>query len=555
MPLVFAFIVGKTIKSYAHWRLQRGEHIGFLDNLFGSTTMTGTVTTMIDSRRVGIVGLILTLMWSLSPLGGQATLRVVLQNPEAIESVANMSYMTTSVALPGRLMELSTYGEEVPINALFYGSVGASAQVKNSSLDSWGNIKIPMIEHLPQNPQRDPGNDWISVDDDPSSLVYASLLGIPVANVPQEHNSTFTIETSYLKTDCAIQVSGSNLTKVIMDACASSEQTWNGTYLVQDSDEGCHTQFKWGDIGYIRPRGPLCKGRETAARLLYNPWPEYYPYRSEDKTLANCTLTTSFVEVRVACIGWDCRPVEMRHSVSPDKGNTYGTFLDSCPRPRASTPLYFFNLFKTTTEGSRSDNSQTAIQGFLENPETALNVSAVHDISYRITVGEETFSIRMAQLLNTYWIAILGSEASFLGHPADFSNVSVFRDTDVADTQATISTGVIILRYDAAWMGVLVVSVVVLLLAAVVGVVLDLNIQVPRLLMNVSTLTRGNPNFGIPVGGGALSDEARARLLADVKVRFGEVEDKDDGPYLVIGDCAENGGRVVRLTKGKVYGG
>ncbi|KAI8166630.1 hypothetical protein KHU50_006765 [Colletotrichum sp. SAR 10_65] len=162
----------------------------------------------------------------------------------------------------------------------------------------------------------------------------------------------------------------------------------------------------------------------------------------------------------------------------------------------------------------------------------ALNVLAVHDISYCITVGEETFSIRMAQLLNTYWIAILGSEASFLGHPADFSNVSVFRDTDVADTQATIFTGVIILRYDAAWMGVLVVSVVVLLLAAVVGVVLDLNIQVPRLLMNVSTLTRGNPNFGIPVGGGALSDEARARLLADVKVRFGEVEDKDDGPYL-----------------------
>lgn len=92
-----------------------------------------------------------------------------------------------------------------------------------------------------------------------------------------------------------------------------------------------------------------------------------------------------------------------------------------------------------------------------------------------------------------------------------------------------------------------------MMLAAVMKFMVDLKIWVPDLAMNVSTLTRGNPAFAIPVGGSGLSDSERLKFLKDVKARFGDVDPGGQAGYLVVGGCLEDGGRAGRYRRQRSY--
>ncbi|KAL2880591.1 hypothetical protein SGCOL_003963 [Colletotrichum sp. CLE4] len=209
------------------------------------------------------------------------------------------------------------------------------------------------------------------------------------------------------------------------------------------------------------------------------------------------------------------------------------------------------------------ETSISIVQSYLVDPSLGLTVSAFWELPPVYTVGQELFSIRLGQLLNTYWWAMIGQEPLFLGHPENYDSLTKWKaglpehpinDNYVfSKTQATVYVSVNVLRYNKTWMAVLIMATLVLLLTAILDLALSLNIWVPKLLMNMSTLTRGNPNFDVPAGGGALSDETRAKLLANVKVRFGDAEGMDDSNDLIVGSCVGHGGRVSKLTEGKLY--
>ncbi|KAF6838800.1 hypothetical protein CMUS01_04498 [Colletotrichum musicola] len=311
------------------------------------------------------------------------------------------------------------------------------------------------------------------------------------------------------------------------------------------------------------PVGRCQDPHAPAARLLY------YNYDADKNlTSANCSLTTTYVQVRVECLGWDCKPTAIRQSALPSNPSRNFTYLDGCNNlgVKFTNDIYFFNLLKTLTDTFGAEPFQPSIlQAYLVRPELGLSVTALWGIPPVRTAGNGLFSTRLGQILNTYWMAAVGVDALFLGHPADYNNTKHLEYAasrrpphrsnvyNFSETQATVHTQVRILRYDKGWMGVLVVAVLILLFATVVGIVLDLQIWVGRLLMKVSTLTRSNPNIWVPAGGGALSDEARGKLLADIKVRFGDVKTEDGVDDLVIGDCAETGGHVSTFTKRKLY--
>jgi hypothetical protein len=50
-----------------------------------------------------------------------------------------------------------------PVNALFLASLAAPASTKTSTLDAWGNVKIPMLERLPAFSEQAAAN-WLSVN-------------------------------------------------------------------------------------------------------------------------------------------------------------------------------------------------------------------------------------------------------------------------------------------------------------------------------------------------------------------------------------------------------
>ncbi|KAK1712924.1 uncharacterized protein BDZ83DRAFT_756928 [Colletotrichum acutatum] len=562
VPLMFAFVVGRAVKSYAHWRLQKGERIGTLDTLFGSTTFTGTITTIIDLQRFEVVAAFLVIIWILSPLGGQAAFRVLTPRLEEVSSNSTLLYLDSEVPFPSRYRKHAEAGQQTTVNTLFLGSLAAPDAVKSSKVDTWGNVKIPMIEYL-TNHYKLNEDGWITLEQYKGDIVYSSLLGIPVANVSQRHRSSFTLKTSYLMLNC---------TELRMFAENAHEEV---TYPRQGCEAGqCNIKFTWGEFANVPNPGGMqnsthdyerCTDPRVAAKdLLY--WNYDHVDSRTQSTLAKCSMTTSFVEVRVTCTGWDCGVAEMRPTASTSEArpNSNITFLDECPFTGLNYMWEtFFGSFATLTEEYNKQGLNSFIQSYLVDPSLGLNSSATVDLPPVYRVGEKLFSIHLAQLLNTYWQALIGDEPLFLGHPENYDGVTkwplasefsrTYFNYRFLDAQATVYVGFKALRYQKAWMAVLVMATLVLLPTTLLDFVLSLKIWVPKLLMNMSTLTRGNPNFDVPAGGGALSDEARAKLLANFKVRFGDAEGVDESCDLVMGNCVEHGGRVSKLTKGKLY--
>ena len=98
-PIVFACVIGRTAHSILLWRLGKGEYIGTLDLLAGSTSLTSTVTTQLKLRFIGLLGIALMFIWAFSPVGGQASLRAMTTGLRLDTSSASFSYMTTDSTL------------------------------------------------------------------------------------------------------------------------------------------------------------------------------------------------------------------------------------------------------------------------------------------------------------------------------------------------------------------------------------------------------------------------------------------------------------------------
>ncbi|KAH6887019.1 hypothetical protein B0T10DRAFT_490609 [Thelonectria olida] len=529
-PLMFAFILGKAIKSYARWRMQRGERIGLLDLLYGSTTATGTVSTIFELQTIGLVAIGLVLIWSLSPLGGQAILRVLLLKNDIHTSSKMVQYVDSNSSFPTDFMLGDYAGANVPVTSLFSASLASVNSNQNSSMDQWGNIKIPILELLPGYSGTE-GRDWIAINDRNTTPEYSSLTGIPVGAIPRNQNSTFTMETSYLHFDC----------HTLRSYNMSAQGPLNTTNNMNSK------AFRWGQMasadGSNEVRKRCTDPTFRPQSLQYLGWDG----QDYDMTYANCTVTTSHVEVKAECIGWSCSATHMRPSATSPGLRSNLTLLDLC-NATLNGLGYFLEPLKLLADSGGRSGSPSLIQGFLVDPVQTFNITAVRTNPPVYTIGKVRFATRFAQLLNTYWLSMIATGALQADHASEYRLLYA----SALETNVTSDAAVMTIHYNKAWMGVLILSTFVVLLVSIAGLVTDLVIWVPRLMMNVSTLTRGNSNFGLPAGGGALADEERSRLLKGVRVRFGVVSGLDD-EYLLIGDCIEEGGRVSGAHKGNAY--
>ncbi|KAI4252904.1 MAG: hypothetical protein L6R42_007785 [Xanthoria sp. 1 TBL-2021] len=183
-PLVFAAVVGRALNFFARLRLERGSSLGVLEQLVGSQTVFGAVWVQVVLRNFNVLGVFLVLLWLISPLGGQASLRLITQGKCVIIANRTMALVdstgTTSSFTQGFAQTL-TGGS---INALYVGSLVAPLSIKSGAQGTWGNIKIPRFETYNRTLDDegyanvpDHGIDWIS------------LLGWPVAGLESGFDS------------------------------------------------------------------------------------------------------------------------------------------------------------------------------------------------------------------------------------------------------------------------------------------------------------------------------------------------------------------------------
>lgn len=220
-PSVFAAIMARFLRGFAAIKLEHGTTVSTLEFLLQSRTVFSTITGLFVLRQLCIAALFLILLWSLSPLGGQASLRVVYKGHLVEDSEHDFTYFAY-------FSESFTGGDDGPgverriaINSAFTALLVSPASVKDASQDLYGNIKIPLLESVPHSESMD---TWRYIPQD-QNVSWSSMAGLPVDRLPIYGLSRFIINTGFMVAGC--EVTGISCPSKV----SINNSTGNGTAL------------------------------------------------------------------------------------------------------------------------------------------------------------------------------------------------------------------------------------------------------------------------------------------------------------------------------------
>ncbi|KAF2270982.1 hypothetical protein CC78DRAFT_573352 [Lojkania enalia] len=202
-PILFAAIIGRSLKMIARYLAERGARLSTLELLMASQSVWGTIESQLLLQRLTVVGVNLLFLWSLSPLGGQASLRLMERGNMPYYKSAKLRYMTTGPA--GTFWGLATTyegnGKFADAGALYSAALLAPQATKTGPRDPWGNVKIPSLDLL--NGSNADAAGWINIPSNISSPeTFSSLVGLPIVGLPTDGTSDFNIESSYISVSC-----------------------------------------------------------------------------------------------------------------------------------------------------------------------------------------------------------------------------------------------------------------------------------------------------------------------------------------------------------------
>ncbi|KAF2501242.1 hypothetical protein BU16DRAFT_569391 [Lophium mytilinum] len=440
-PILFAAIIGRSMKMIARYLAEKGAKLSTLELLMASQSVWGTVESQFLMRRLTVVGAHLLILWSLSPLGGQASLRLLGTAGEANNTSHKIRYLTTGPG--GTLWGLETgfAGDQVAadVDALYTAALLAPNSIKLGPQDTWGNVKIPSMVSL--NESTADADGWIST---PISMAaaedYSSLMGLPVVGRPLNANANFSMESTYLSVQCSkftqplypnpfhtidLSVDPVQLSRLISGLIqrdlGSDYNPLKGTTFFMDTDlplyaVGSPNLSEDDDLAQIRAEGfvgffnssaSASKNASVTARrnLIFG---SVFVSKAENSTFsinrANCELTQHHVESAVECVKDQCSVKKIRRSLTDKRPSEYTAFdtysvasefvknlAKGQNRPRGSSPTERF-LSNSTAFPFLQTADYTA--GYLKDDEVFTDLSKV---------PIDTFSRRLSLIINTYY--------------------------------------------------------------------------------------------------------------------------------------------------------
>lgn len=424
-----------------------------------SQSVWGTVESQILMQRITLVGANLLFLWALSPLGGQASLRLMQRDNQASYASTKLRYLTTGPAsaafIPASIG--STRGKYSEAGSLYNAALLAPLDNKLGPRDIWGNVKIPNLEAL--NVSSSDSDGWVTV---PSSIdtpeAYTSLVGLPIAGLPESAASNFSVEYNYLTVKCG----------------AFDQQPYPGTHGTDDPTATNYTKLNemipgvvWYNksLSYLHPFDPL-KGR--ASFLLDTPMemvdppirggrvtspsivgrldgfyghynqttltqaetntPRLFTFASvyaitndgteQGLNVVNCSLFQHHVEALVHCDGDQCEAARLRVSQT-DKRPTALTGLE-----HSETTENFVQEFPTAikfNDGSSPTErfmANTSVFPFIQKAGRSMAQATYVNLSI---VPPEVFSKRFSLVLNTYYQLTTQSSGYFGGLTSNLS--------------------------------------------------------------------------------------------------------------------------------------
>jgi len=505
----------------ASWKLERGTTLGSLEQLLASRSLVGALQTMWSLRVLNIMGAVLVALAIISPLGGQSSLQMLRMEDIPTVSQPHVAYLNTGKESYSEFFSGTYYHFALAtMNTMYSSSITAPASVKNSTVDLWGNVKIPYLSRLGSPVEQD---GWQNATLEADFRKYSSLIGIPVSGLSASANMSFTMETSYLDLDCYR----------VTDEGGQNTQVKNISSYLNASSSGEYWGTEAGSTFIIAMDGL----RERSYRSAWNIWEESanktnltYPRRTllfrsravlndvgTRLTDAYCRISTVYVEAAVRCTGLLCQVTRMRPSQQPHPHQHLVPFEFS----------FFFSVFGGEFPlacGKPPHQTSSLTEFYLDNPTNTLYNT------YRTMVGlyklsREDMSIRLGQTINSYYLSSL-SPWSITGITdyAGGSQATPGRRAPNITTAALMSVNAATCVCQWGWWVVFVLACIAMLVTASAGTALRQGCRGPDILGYVSPMARDSRYVKVPPGGSTLDGADCGRFLKEVKVQLRDIQ-------------------------------
>jgi hypothetical protein len=438
-----------------------------------SQSVWGTFESQFLMQKMTIVGANLLFLWALSPLGGQASLRLMHRDQQASYETSTLRYLTTG---PGGAMfsaasSNTQRGKFAEAGALYNAALLAPQTVKTGNQDSWGNVKIPRYETL--DPATMDANGWLAA---PTIVAHpeswASLVGLPIAGLSNFANSNFTVEYNYLYVTCKPieqqpypglhgtgDPTGTNYTKLDMllpgqiwyNKSLSFLQPFDpldgrASFMLDTTRDLARPPFATkgknvdvylgrldGFIGhYNQSRLNETESRTPRDLLFASVYGISRDGNDQGLNIARCSLFQQHVEALVLCAGIQCSVGRIRKSMSDTRPNAltaleHSSIMDSFVREFPTAIK--FNEGSSPTELFMANTSTFP---FVQKVGRLYPNEIYTDLS---KISTDVFSRRLSLVLNTYYQLTTQSSGYFGGLTSNLSaygpNTSPVTDVNV----------------------------------------------------------------------------------------------------------------------------
>lgn len=526
----------------------------------------------------------LLLLWALSPLGGQSSLRLLHETNSTIVETGFVYY--SDPAAPLELLESQRWFTLIP--TILRASLVVSENVKNRPVDLWSHPKIPRLDIVEQNALTNPDveSDWISVDMN-MNRTYASWAGINIQGLLPDKQATFQVKSNYMLLDCK-KLYGSTPVEVVEYLQSSNISMYPSLNppdkLVGPDGDARHTLL---DVSFSpsSPKGDLNKfsfflrsawnsteSEKNNNRTSLNNIPEQQPirflygasYSFDDKPIFqihSCTPRVVTIDARIDCQSSDCEVTQVRNAPSDinSKCVTGSEKKLGCLNKETYIMRTFLSFFPLAVASGYSSESVNPFDDFIAGSnDTYRTIPSDYkrDIEQ---IPDKMISDRLTTLLNTYWQA--GTWGTQIARSAPFdkpefpgNTISDQPESWINATEAVFSRQVPVYSADVGWIVSLITITTILLLLSIANAVMTFVTIAPDLFYYASSLTRENPYTDTPDGGTALGGAERSRLLKKMKVQVADVSPESEVGYVVLKSVAdEDNFQTGRLKKGRLY--
>jgi hypothetical protein len=567
-----------------------------------SQSVWGTVESQILMRRMSLVGINLLFLWAMSPLGGQASLRLLEKSTSTTQVDMPLRYLSTG---PGSTAWGITAGSYVEgdgtlsqVEPMYAAVLLSPSKAKLEPEDNWGNVKIPYLETL--------GDSWTDVPTNISRPEdYYSLVGIPVMGRPQDRDANFTLETSQLTVECEPFQRNKDVNKYDFPALqklvpghiwtnmSKTQSPWSddsvtggrfATFFLQTDlpilrgEDGRFNSFA-GYVNASTAKQPLPKRKITYASGF-----GYHNGGITTLNTASCSLGQIHTETMINCKMDRCYAVSQRRSISDTRDE------NTTPFDHALISIEVMKALPVTFRWARGSSPT---EQFLFNSTSFQFVSPISELGDNdgwvdmALLAPDVFSKRLALVLNTYYqltiapnafmgnlrhdnLTIYGPDTKPVGDVDVYvpESLSAIKNTFIewyyefqiviyrmgiyfvgATTNATISQTHDVFVCNFAWLSLLFVASTIIFLAGTASLMLKWRTIGPEMFGFVTSLTYENQFFNIPRGGTMLDGMERARLLKDVQVCVGDVRGSDEVGHIAFA----SGVPLRKLERGRFY--